>query len=195
MKCFGMLIDGRAQATGIRRPGSDATMLIVVNAHHDLVRFTLPDCTNGTGWELVLDTNVAGSGTTRSIRDRGRLRRHRAVAAAVRVDVREASRQRGMSLASRAWRRGLPSVTVDAYNAELRDGEGFIGDRASKRAFRSLLDECATGCAGGKDPLGAKPTAELDEVGTGPAAARWVAGAGRGDPDRGRGLRAGVRGA
>ena len=58
MKCFGMLIDGRAQATGIKRPGSDVTMLIVANAHHDVVRFTLPECTNGTGWELVLDTNV-----------------------------------------------------------------------------------------------------------------------------------------
>jgi glycogen operon protein len=53
-----MLIDGRAQPTGIRRPGSDVTMLIVVNAYHDLVQFTLPDCTNGKGWELVLDTNV-----------------------------------------------------------------------------------------------------------------------------------------
>ena len=58
MKCFGMLIDGRAQATGIRRPGQDTTMLIVVNAHHDLVTFTLPACTNGTGWDLMIDTNV-----------------------------------------------------------------------------------------------------------------------------------------
>ena len=58
LKCFGMLIDGRAQATGIRKPGSDTTMLIVMNAHHDLVTFTLPDCTNGLEWELVLDTNV-----------------------------------------------------------------------------------------------------------------------------------------
>ncbi len=58
MKCFGMLIDGRAQATGIRKPGSDTTMLIVLNAHHDLVTFTLPECTNGKAWELVFDTNV-----------------------------------------------------------------------------------------------------------------------------------------
>ena len=58
MKCFGMLIDGRAQATGIRKPGSDTTMLIVMNAHHDLVTFTLPECTNGKEWELVFDTNV-----------------------------------------------------------------------------------------------------------------------------------------
>ena len=58
MRCFGMLIDGRAQATGVRRPGQDTTMLIVVNAHHDMVTFTLPECTNGTGWELMIDTNV-----------------------------------------------------------------------------------------------------------------------------------------
>ncbi len=58
MKCFGMLIDGRAQATGIRKPGSDTTMLLVMNAHHDMVTFTLPDCSNGKAWELVLDTNV-----------------------------------------------------------------------------------------------------------------------------------------
>ena len=58
MKCFGMLIDGRAQATGIRKPGGDTTMLIVVNAYHDMVTFTLPDCTNGQEWELVFDTNV-----------------------------------------------------------------------------------------------------------------------------------------
>jgi len=58
MKCFGMLIDGRAQATGIRKPGADTTMLIVMNAHHDLVTVTLPDCTNGRAWELVFDTNV-----------------------------------------------------------------------------------------------------------------------------------------
>ncbi len=58
MKCFGMLIDGRAQATGIRRPGSETTMLIVMNAHHDFVHFTLPTCTNGHAWELVFDTNV-----------------------------------------------------------------------------------------------------------------------------------------
>ena len=28
--------------------------------------------------------------------------------------------------------RVLPSVTVDTYNEELRDDEGFVGDRASR---------------------------------------------------------------
>jgi len=66
MKCFGMLIDGRAQATGIRKPGSDTTMLIVLNAHHDLVTITLPDCTNGEAWDLVFDTNVPDRGDRQS---------------------------------------------------------------------------------------------------------------------------------
>ena len=43
-RCFGMLLDGRAQATGIKRRGDDATLLIVFNAHHDVVEFTLPQC-------------------------------------------------------------------------------------------------------------------------------------------------------
>ena len=38
-RCFGMLLDGRAQTTGIKRRGSDATLLIVFNAHHDVVKF------------------------------------------------------------------------------------------------------------------------------------------------------------
>ena len=58
LRCFGMLIDGRAQETGIRRPGSDVPMLLVVNAHHDRVGLTLPDCPGGKGWDLVFDTDV-----------------------------------------------------------------------------------------------------------------------------------------
>ena len=36
-------------------------------------------------------------------------------------------------------RRLLPAVSVDTYNEELRDDEGFVGDRASRRAFRAIL--------------------------------------------------------
>jgi len=36
-----MLLDGAHQETGIKRRGSDATMLLVYNAHHDVVNFTL----------------------------------------------------------------------------------------------------------------------------------------------------------
>ena len=34
----------------------------------------------------------------------------------------------------------LPLVTVDAYNLELRSGEGFLGDRANRSAFWNILD-------------------------------------------------------
>src|ERR1700730_19435594 len=33
-----------------------------------------------------------------------------------------------------------PSVDVDSYNVELKDADGFLGDRASKGAFRKILD-------------------------------------------------------
>ena len=35
----------------------------------------------------------------------------------------------------------LTAVHIDTYNAELRDGDGFIGDRASGRAFRAILED------------------------------------------------------
>jgi len=47
MRCFGMLIDGRARPTGVRQRGTEATMLLVFNAHHDLVEFTPPSCPGG----------------------------------------------------------------------------------------------------------------------------------------------------
>jgi predicted NBD/HSP70 family sugar kinase len=34
----------------------------------------------------------------------------------------------------------LPSVEVDSYNLEIKDDEGFIGDRASKGAFSDMID-------------------------------------------------------
>jgi isoamylase len=57
-RCFGMLLDGRAQSTGIRRAGTDATMLIVMNAHDDVVNFTLPAANGGLRWRCVIDTNL-----------------------------------------------------------------------------------------------------------------------------------------
>src|SRR5436190_480967 len=34
----------------------------------------------------------------------------------------------------------LPDVVVETYNAELRDTDGFVGDRASNGAFRAILE-------------------------------------------------------
>jgi isoamylase len=61
MHCFGMLLDGRAQTTGIRQRGQDATILIVLNAYHDVVNFVLPGEADETRWLLLADTNISGS--------------------------------------------------------------------------------------------------------------------------------------
>jgi glycogen operon protein len=57
-RCFGMLMDGRAQATGIRRPASDATLLWVLNAHHGVVSFLLPKVAGGRCWTPIFDTSL-----------------------------------------------------------------------------------------------------------------------------------------
>ena len=64
MRCFGMLLDGRAQVTGIRQRGKQATLLIVINDHHDLVEFTLPECNGSDSWRLLIDTNVTDNSET-----------------------------------------------------------------------------------------------------------------------------------
>ncbi len=56
-RCLGMLMDGRAQPTGVRRSGADATLLLIVNAHHDVVNFHLPEVAQATDWTCLLDTN------------------------------------------------------------------------------------------------------------------------------------------
>jgi glycogen operon protein len=53
-----MLMDGRAQATGIRRPASDATLLWTLNAHHGVVEFTLPKVAGGRRWKPIFDTSM-----------------------------------------------------------------------------------------------------------------------------------------
>ncbi|AXC11361.1 Glycogen debranching enzyme [Acidisarcina polymorpha] len=58
MRCFGMLIDGRAQTTGVRQRGKETTLLMVINDHSDLVNFTLPEAVGGSGWSLLVDTNI-----------------------------------------------------------------------------------------------------------------------------------------
>jgi len=58
MKCFGMLMDGRSRPTGVRQRGTEEAMLMVLNSHHDLVNFTLPQCPGGTGWSVLVDTNL-----------------------------------------------------------------------------------------------------------------------------------------
>jgi hypothetical protein len=56
----------------------------------------------------------------------------------------------------------LPSVDVDSFNIELKDDEGFLGDRASKGAFRKILDDLRKPLKkAGDDPLGKKSAGEI----------------------------------
>jgi predicted NBD/HSP70 family sugar kinase len=64
----------------------------------------------------------------------------------------------------------LPSVDVDSFNIALKDDDGFLGDRASKGAFRRILDTLRKPLKkNGDDPLGKKAAddigkSELDEA-------------------------------
>jgi hypothetical protein len=59
----------------------------------------------------------------------------------------------------------LPAVTVDTYNEELRDDEGFVGDRASRRAFRAILSDWRDRLKeSGDDPLGDTPMEEVSKA-------------------------------
>lgn len=58
----------------------------------------------------------------------------------------------------------LPTVEVASYNLEVRDRQGFIGDRANKTAFRDMLDGWRKRVReGGPDPLGGTPTDDLSK--------------------------------
>ena len=58
----------------------------------------------------------------------------------------------------------LPSVDVDSFNAELKDEDGFLGDRASKGAFREIFDRWRKPLRKtGKDPFGEGPSEEISK--------------------------------
>lgn len=56
----------------------------------------------------------------------------------------------------------LPSVDVDSCNIEIKDDEGFLGDRASKGAFREILEEWRKPLRkSGEDPFGDEPSDKI----------------------------------
>ena len=60
----------------------------------------------------------------------------------------------------------LPSVDVDSFNVELKDEDGFLGDRASKGAFRKILDGLRKPLKkNGTDPLGNKSAEAIGKGG------------------------------
>ena len=81
-RCFGMLLDGRAQVSEIKRRGEDATLLIGFNAHHDVVKFALPPCAEFVRLEPAFRHRRFGAPCA-EIQDRRCLRGDRALDAAL----------------------------------------------------------------------------------------------------------------
>ncbi|MEH2553707.1 putative NBD/HSP70 family sugar kinase [Bradyrhizobium algeriense] len=58
----------------------------------------------------------------------------------------------------------LASVEIDTFNIELKDDEGFLGDRASKGAFRDILEKWRKPMRkSGEDPFGKEPTENISK--------------------------------
>jgi predicted NBD/HSP70 family sugar kinase len=58
----------------------------------------------------------------------------------------------------------LPSVDIDSFNVELKDEEGFLGDRASKGAFRKIFDRWRKPLRKtGEDPFGDVPSEKISK--------------------------------
>ncbi|WP_084536861.1 glycogen debranching protein GlgX [Azospirillum halopraeferens] len=112
-RCLGMLMDGRAQATGIKKRASDATLLLIVNAHHDVVPFTLPAVAGGSRWLRLVDTEgpdrveLSASRTGDEVPVPGRT----LLLFELMPDRRP---ENGVKSAARAARDGTETVTTDA---------------------------------------------------------------------------------
>ncbi len=58
----------------------------------------------------------------------------------------------------------LPSVDIDSFNIEMKDEDGFLGDRASKGAFRDILDRWRKPLRKtGEDPFGKEPSENISK--------------------------------
>src|ERR1043165_9067409 len=59
----------------------------------------------------------------------------------------------------------LPAVEVDSYNLELKDDEGFLGDRASRQAFHAHLENWRKPLRKlGADPFGDTASDDLNRA-------------------------------
>ncbi len=57
----------------------------------------------------------------------------------------------------------LPSVEVDGYNAQLRDDDGFVGDRARRAAFFEGFDKWRSIAASAGKDLFSEPTTDISK--------------------------------
>src|SRR5437868_7282761 len=58
----------------------------------------------------------------------------------------------------------LPSVDVDSFNIELKEDDHYLGDRASKGAFRKIFDRWRKPLGkSGEDPFGEEPSDKINK--------------------------------
>ncbi|MGY4424808.1 pullulanase/glycogen debranching enzyme [Bradyrhizobium sp. JR6.1] len=58
IKCFGVVLDGRARKTAIARKGEDDTVLVILNSYEGEVDFKLPATSARPQWSLLVDTSA-----------------------------------------------------------------------------------------------------------------------------------------
>ncbi|QAU25338.1 glycogen debranching enzyme GlgX [Dyella sp. M7H15-1] len=59
-RCLGMLLDGRAKPTRLKKTGVESTLLLLINAHHEPIPFALPKPPARCEWRLLL-SSASGS--------------------------------------------------------------------------------------------------------------------------------------
>ncbi|UKE63789.1 glycogen debranching protein GlgX [Xanthomonas translucens pv. poae] len=56
-RAIGLVLEGKAQTSGVKELANDDTLLIVINAYHEGVNFVLPSAEEALHWKLVLSTD------------------------------------------------------------------------------------------------------------------------------------------
>ncbi|MFN7154341.1 MAG: hypothetical protein ACK4OE_11680 [Acidovorax sp.] len=80
-------------------------------------------------------------------------------------EEKDAKAQRELGIVGPHGDMRLASVIIEGYSLELSDGEGYVGDVASRTAFRHMLDAWRKLFASmeGKDSMGTTPTRDLSK--------------------------------
>lgn len=79
---------------------------------------------------------------------------------------KDAKAQRELGIVGPHGDMRLASVIIEGYSLELSDGEGYVGDVASRTAFRHMLDAWRKLYASmeGKDPMAPSPRANSANI-------------------------------
>ena len=82
IKCFGMMLDGRARKTAIARHGEDESVLIIMNSSDGAVDFKLPHTSGGAEMDAAAGHQCRRRRKRDAVRIRQRLQGHRTVVCA-----------------------------------------------------------------------------------------------------------------